>query len=98
MQTYILELDIIGFTPGSAFGRAAVYSACVCRSLGAPATGAAGRVVAWVALVEGLEAVRRGMVMAVCVVVLRDGATNPLLSLEIQAPAAQVTKPAGWPG
>jgi hypothetical protein len=34
MQTYILELDIMGFTPGSAWGRAAVYSACVCRSLG----------------------------------------------------------------
>lgn len=27
MQTYIFELDIIGFTPGSACGRAAVYSA-----------------------------------------------------------------------
>ena len=34
MQTYILELDIIGRTPGSALGRAAVYSACVWRSLG----------------------------------------------------------------
>ena len=33
MHTYIFELDIIGFTPGSAFGRAAVYSACVWRSL-----------------------------------------------------------------
>lgn len=29
MQTYIFELDIIGLTPGSAFGRAAVYSAWV---------------------------------------------------------------------
>jgi hypothetical protein len=34
MHTYILELDIIGLTPGSACGRAAVYSAWVCRSLG----------------------------------------------------------------
>ena len=34
MHTYILELDIMGFTPGSACGRAAVYSACVWRSLG----------------------------------------------------------------
>lgn len=34
MQTYIFELDIIGLTPGSAFGRAAVYSAWVWRSLG----------------------------------------------------------------
>ena len=33
MHTYIFELDIIGLTPGSAFGRAAVYSACVWRSL-----------------------------------------------------------------
>lgn len=33
MQTYIFELDIIGLTPGSAFGRAAVYSAWVWRSL-----------------------------------------------------------------
>jgi hypothetical protein len=29
MHTYIFELDIIGLTPGSAFGRAAVYSAWV---------------------------------------------------------------------
>jgi hypothetical protein len=29
MHTYIFELDIMGRTPGSAFGRAAVYSACV---------------------------------------------------------------------
>ena len=35
MQTYILELDIIGRTPGSAWGLAAVYSAWVWRSLGA---------------------------------------------------------------
>jgi hypothetical protein len=34
MQTYILELDIIGLTPGSALGLAAVYSAWVWRSLG----------------------------------------------------------------
>ena len=33
MQTYIFELDIIGLTPGSALGRAAVYSAWVWRSL-----------------------------------------------------------------
>ena len=31
-QTYILELDIIGLTPGSPEGRAATYSACVWRS------------------------------------------------------------------
>ena len=31
-QTYIFELDIIGLTPGSPVGRAATYSACVCRS------------------------------------------------------------------
>ena len=30
-HTYILELDIIGFAPGPVDGRAAVYSACVCR-------------------------------------------------------------------
>ncbi|MDE1929443.1 MAG: hypothetical protein KGI36_19865 [Burkholderiales bacterium] len=36
-----MELDIIGFTPGSAFGRAAVYSACVWRSFG-PLGGAGG--------------------------------------------------------
>jgi len=41
MQTYIFELDIIGFTPGSAFGLAAVYSAWVWRSLGASAGGVA---------------------------------------------------------
>ena len=34
MQTYIFELDIIGLTPGSACGLAAVYSAWVWRSLG----------------------------------------------------------------
>lgn len=28
-QTYIFELDIMGFTPGWLAGRAAVYSACV---------------------------------------------------------------------
>jgi hypothetical protein len=28
-QTYIFELDIIGFAPGPVDGRAAVYSACV---------------------------------------------------------------------
>jgi hypothetical protein len=28
-QTYIFELDIMGRTPGSEAGRAAVYSACV---------------------------------------------------------------------
>ena len=33
MHTYIFELDIMGLTPGSALGRAAVYSACVWRSL-----------------------------------------------------------------
>ena len=32
MQTYIFELDIRGLTPGSACGRAAVYSAWVWRS------------------------------------------------------------------
>src|SRR6185369_5107011 len=31
-QTYIFELDIIGFTPGSPDGRAATYSACVWRN------------------------------------------------------------------
>jgi hypothetical protein len=31
-HTYILELDIIGLTPGSPIGRAATYSACVWRS------------------------------------------------------------------
>ena len=31
-QTYIFELDIIGFTPGWLAGRAAVYSAWVWRS------------------------------------------------------------------
>ena len=48
MQTYIFELDIIGLKPGSAFGRAAVYSACVWRSFGAvdDAGGAAIRRVA----------------------------------------------------
>jgi hypothetical protein len=35
MHTYIFELDIMGFTPGSACGRAAVYSAWVWRSFGA---------------------------------------------------------------
>jgi hypothetical protein len=33
MHTYIFELDIMGLTPGSALGRAAVYSAWVWRSL-----------------------------------------------------------------
>lgn len=43
MHTYILELDIMGLTPGSAWGRAAVYSAWVWRSLGPAAdSGAAG--------------------------------------------------------
>ena len=42
MQTYIFELDIIGFTPGSACGRAAVYSAWVWRSLGPDALVLAG--------------------------------------------------------
>ena len=51
MHTYILELDIMGFTPGSACGRAAVYSAWVCRSLGPAA-------------VSGVLVVRR-VVMAV---------------------------------
>jgi len=62
MQTYIFELDIIGRTPGSAFGRAAVYSAWVWRSLGpaADAAVAAGRAEA-----EGVEeAGRRVLVMA----------------------------------
>ena len=54
MQTYIFELDIIGRTPGSALGRAAVYSAWVWRSFGpgtefvvfvAAATGGVRRVV-----------------------------------------------------
>ena len=31
-HTYIFELDISGRMPGSALGRAAVYSAWVCRS------------------------------------------------------------------
>jgi len=51
MHTYILELDIIGLTPGSAFGRAAVYSACVWRSLGPLEA-------------SGIGVVRRGVVMA----------------------------------
>jgi hypothetical protein len=44
MQTYILELDIIGLTPGSECGLAAVYSACVCRSLGPLAVSVLGGV------------------------------------------------------
>ena len=47
MQTYIFELDIMGLTPGSALGRAAVYSAWVWRSLrpvGEVVLGAARRV------------------------------------------------------
>ena len=42
MQTYILELDIIGRTPGSAWGLAAVYSAWVWRSLGAKGSAGVG--------------------------------------------------------
>lgn len=43
MQTYILELDIMGLTPGSALGLAAVYSACVWRSLGPAAADEGGK-------------------------------------------------------
>jgi len=42
MHTYIFELDIMGLTPGSAFGRAAVYSACVWRSFGPALVSGAG--------------------------------------------------------
>ena len=37
-QTYILELDIIVRAAGSAAGREAEYSACVCRSFCPPST------------------------------------------------------------
>ena len=40
-HTYIFELDIIGFTPGSPEGRAATYSACVWRSFNEALDGAA---------------------------------------------------------
>jgi hypothetical protein len=56
MQTYILLLDIIGLTPGSALGRAAVYSACVWRSFGA--------LVAALLLATVSGVVRRVLVMA----------------------------------
>ena len=56
MQTYIFELDIMGLTPGSALGRAALYSACVWRSLGASGSGAAvGRLMVMAVLVNGRE-------------------------------------------
>ncbi len=41
-QTYIFELDIIGFTPGWLAGRAAVYSAWVWRSFCAESVGVLG--------------------------------------------------------
>jgi hypothetical protein len=56
MHTYILELDIMGRTPGSALGRAAVYSACVWRSLGPDAL-AAVLVLLTLAALAVLEAV-----------------------------------------
>jgi len=40
-HTYIFELDIIGFTPGSPEGRAATYSAWVWRSFNDALDGAA---------------------------------------------------------
>ena len=39
LHTYIREFDIIGFTPRSGAGRAAVYSACDWRSLFEPSVG-----------------------------------------------------------
>ena len=38
-HTYIFELDIMVRAPGSAAGREAEYSACVCRSFCEPSTG-----------------------------------------------------------
>jgi hypothetical protein len=74
MHTYIFELDIIGRTPGSAFGRAAVYSACVWRSLGPEAFSLLGVLRRMVVMVWGATA---GTL--VCAI--------PLLSLEMRAPA-----------
>ena len=78
MQTYIFELDIIGLTPGSAFGLAAVYSACVWRSFGAVGDtgGAAVRRVAMA--LNG----REGPLMD----------ANLLLSLQTHPPAASLPK------
>jgi hypothetical protein len=71
-QTYIFELDIMGFTPGSPDGRAATYSACVWRSFKAAfgeAAAAAG--VAGTAAADPLdwEAERR---VAMCKVPMRE--------------------------
>ena len=71
MHTYIFELDIIGLTPGSAFGRAAVYSAWVWRNFG-PLAGAAALSVE--------EGVRR-VVMAV----VAEGGT-PVVTKRILSP------------
>jgi hypothetical protein len=64
MHTYILELDIIGRTPGSALGRAAVYSACVWRSLTLGAVDGAEAAPVVAAATAGLVVGRRLVVMA----------------------------------
>jgi len=73
MQTYILELDIMGRTPGSACGRAAVYSACVWRSLGPLVLALSGL---------GLGGVRRVVMAGVSSGGAPDGA-KAVFSLEI---------------
>ena len=89
MHTYIFELDIIGFTPGSAWGRAAVYSACVWRSLGPEAAllvGLAVVVVLVVVVVAGLvEAGVRRVFMAGRGRLGGRFVAKPLLSNEITA-------------
>ena len=80
MHTYIFELDIIGRTPGSAFGRAAVYSACVCRSLGPSEVVAGAEGVGVVVLRRVVMALGAGA-GALC---LHEG----VLSLKLGGPAA----------
>ncbi len=88
MHTYIFELDIIGFTPGSAWGLAAVYSAWVWRSLGAVLSGVVD------AEEEAAEAVllRRLAMGSVGSVRATAAVSGPLLSAETDPPVRRGPK------
>lgn len=58
-QTYIFELDIIGLMPGSDDGRAAEYSAWVCRNLTLSVVVAAGAAVELAVVLDRCVAMAR---------------------------------------
>ena len=84
-QTYIFELDIRGRMPGSELGRAAVYSAWVCRSF-IDESGVAGGEGRRVVMARSIRSARR-----------RDGAAERPCQLAI-VPAFRNTRVNGCTG